>query len=52
MSEERNLEKLRRWCIRKHGQYNDLDAYTEYYNNRRLHAGIGYLTPAEVYYER
>ena len=36
----------------EYGQHNDLGAYADYYNNKRLHAGIGYLTPAEVYYER
>lgn len=30
--------------------FNSLDEFVDYYNNRRLHGGIGYLTPAEVYY--
>lgn len=32
--------------------FNSLDEYVDYYNNKRLHGGIGYLTPAEVYFSK
>jgi len=46
------IERFFRTLKTEYGQRNDLGAYAEYCNNRRLHAGIGYSTPAEVYYER
>ena len=32
--------------------FNSLDEFVDYYNNKRLHGAIGYLTPAEVYYDK
>jgi len=30
--------------------FNSLNEFVDYYNNKRLHGAIGYLTPAEIYY--
>lgn len=32
--------------------YNELKKYFDFYNNERLHQGLNYRTPAEVYAKR
>jgi len=41
------------WCPNKKGDSNvcqlDTEKYRKYYNEERIHQGIGYLTPLEKY---
>jgi len=46
------IERFFQTFKREYRMFNNLDTFVDYYNNRRLHAGIGYLTPAEVYVSR
>lgn len=32
--------------------FNDIESYLNYYNYRRLHGSLNYLTPAEVYFSK
>lgn len=44
------VERFFRTFKEEYEVFNSLDEFTDYYNNKRLHGAIGYLTPAEVYY--
>ncbi len=44
------IERFFRTFKEEYDVFNSLEEFVDYYNNRRLHGAIGYLTPAEVYY--
>lgn len=43
------IERFFQTFKEEYDAFNSLDEYLKYYNHQRLHGGIGYLTPAEVY---
>ena len=46
------IERFFRTFREEYEVFNSLDEYIDYCNNKRLHGAIGYLTPAEVYYDK